>query len=92
MSKNFRVTLQAAAKLYGTVFGSGGFITALALSGRRRSVFRVPSGSSALDRLLGGGFESMALTEVFGEFRCGEFPSSRVRVSFRMRPFPKLRI
>ncbi|XP_003748400.1 meiotic recombination protein DMC1/LIM15 homolog [Galendromus occidentalis] len=64
--------LTAAAKLFGSLLGSGGFITASALCDRRRSVFRIPSGSSALDRLLGGGFESMAITEIFGEFRCGK--------------------
>ncbi|MCL4144884.1 UNVERIFIED_CONTAM: hypothetical protein GTU68_045498 [Idotea baltica] len=39
---------------------------------RRRSVFRVGTGSADLDKLLGGGVESMAITEVFGEFRTGK--------------------
>eukprot|EP00095_Tigriopus_kingsejongensis_P008500 maker-scaffold18_size714446-snap-gene-6.35 protein:Tk08500 transcript:maker-scaffold18_size714446-snap-gene-6.35-mRNA-1 annotation:"meiotic recombination protein dmc1 lim15 homolog" len=38
----------------------------------RKNVFRLSSGSSELDRLLGGGIESMSITEVFGEFRTGK--------------------
>lgn len=39
---------------------------------KRRSVFRLSTGSIELDRLLGGGVESMAITEAFGEFRTGK--------------------
>ena len=34
--------------------------------------FRLSSGSTELDRILGGGIESMGITEVFGEFRTGK--------------------
>ena len=49
-----------------------GFMTALAYSEKRKMVFRISSGSIELDKLLGGGIESMAITEVFGEFRTGK--------------------
>ncbi|XP_053208860.1 meiotic recombination protein DMC1/LIM15 homolog [Panonychus citri] len=48
------------------------FKTAYEQSLRRASVFKVSTGSSDLDRLLGGGIESMSITEAFGEFRCGK--------------------
>ncbi|XP_064457152.1 meiotic recombination protein DMC1/LIM15 homolog [Ornithodoros turicata] len=49
-----------------------GFLTALEVSERRRLVYRIPTGSKELDKLMGGGVESMAITEVFGEFRTGK--------------------
>ncbi|XP_049778845.1 meiotic recombination protein DMC1/LIM15 homolog isoform X3 [Schistocerca cancellata] len=53
--------------------GTGmGFLTALEVSDRRKYVFRVSTGSQELDKLLGGGVESMAITEAFGEFRTGK--------------------
>ncbi|XP_066291562.1 meiotic recombination protein DMC1/LIM15 homolog [Branchiostoma lanceolatum] len=58
---------EAAAKL-----GDAGFMTALEYSDRRKTVFKIQTGSSELDKLLGNGIESMAITEVFGEFRTGK--------------------
>ncbi|XP_065838426.1 meiotic recombination protein DMC1/LIM15 homolog [Oscarella lobularis] len=49
-----------------------GFLTALEYSEKRRHCFRISTGSDELDKLLGGGIESMAITEVFGEFRTGK--------------------
>lgn len=49
-----------------------GFVSALELSVKRQQVFRVSTGSEDLDRLLGGGIQSMSITEVFGEFRTGK--------------------
>jgi len=49
-----------------------GFITALEVAIRRRCVFKISTGSNELNKLLGGGIESMAITEVFGEFRTGK--------------------
>lgn len=49
-----------------------GFLTALEYSFKRKHVFRISTGSFELDKLLGGGIESMAITEVFGEFRTGK--------------------
>ncbi|XP_063623812.1 meiotic recombination protein DMC1/LIM15 homolog [Cydia splendana] len=49
-----------------------GFMTALEVSDKRKQVFKISTGSSELDKLLAGGIESMAITEVFGEFRTGK--------------------
>lgn len=42
------------------------------LSVRRQSVFKITTGSSDLDKLIGGGIQSMSVTEAFGEFRTGK--------------------
>ena len=39
---------------------------------KRRAVVHVTTGSSALDRILGGGIETGSITELFGEFRTGK--------------------
>lgn len=39
---------------------------------RRDNITRLTTGSKELDKLLGGGIESMSITEVFGEFRTGK--------------------
>lgn len=49
-----------------------GFQTALEYSARRQVVFKLSTGCDEFDRLLGGGVNSMAITEVFGEFRTGK--------------------
>jgi len=51
---------------------NAGFCTARQQSLNRRNVFRLATGSAELNKLLGGGLESMAITEVFGEFRTGK--------------------
>ena len=38
----------------------------------RKRILRITSGSKQLDDLLGGGFESNSITELFGEFRTGK--------------------
>lgn len=48
------------------------FMTGNELQGKRQMVYRLTTGSQALDTLLGGGIESMAITEAFGEFRSGK--------------------
>lgn len=58
---------EAAKKLY-----DNGFVTALEYSIRRQCVFKIATGSSELDKLIGGGVQSMAITEAFGEFRTGK--------------------
>ncbi len=52
--------------------GGDGFVTALQASLNRKNVFRLSTGSSELDKLTGGGVESMSITEAFGEFRTGK--------------------
>jgi meiotic recombination protein DMC1 len=59
--------LEAAAKVE-----SATFMTGNELQQRRTQVFRLSTGSPALDQLLGGGVESMSITEAFGEFRSGK--------------------
>uniref|UniRef100_A0A8C2EHN1 Meiotic recombination protein DMC1/LIM15 homolog n=1 Tax=Cyprinus carpio TaxID=7962 RepID=A0A8C2EHN1_CYPCA len=49
-----------------------GFQTASEYSIKRKQVFHITTGSLEFDKLLGGGVESMAITEAFGEFRTGK--------------------
>ena len=59
----------AAAKKAADV---GGFETGDVILERRKTVNKLTSGSKALDELMGGGFESRAITEFFGEFGSGK--------------------
>ncbi|GKV19676.1 hypothetical protein SLEP1_g29902 [Rubroshorea leprosula] len=49
-----------------------GYITGSDALLKRKSVIRITTGSLALDELLGGGIETSAITEAFGEFRSGK--------------------
>ena len=49
-----------------------GFITAMELSVKRQQVMKISTGSTELDKLVGGGIETMSITEAFGEFRTGK--------------------
>ncbi|KAK9760302.1 Meiotic recombination protein dmc1 [Basidiobolus ranarum] len=50
-----------------------GFISATEYLVRRQAVVKVTTGSQELDKLIGGGgIQTMALTEVYGEFRTGK--------------------
>ncbi|KAG0348810.1 recombinase rad51 [Podila humilis] len=49
-----------------------GFTTATEFHQRRSELIQITSGSSELDKLLGGGLETGAITELFGEFRTGK--------------------
>ncbi|RCN47726.1 hypothetical protein ANCCAN_06190 [Ancylostoma caninum] len=49
-----------------------GFVTALEVCARRKLCFKISTGSTEFDKLLGGGIESQSITEVFGEFRTGK--------------------
>ncbi|XP_052311473.1 meiotic recombination protein DMC1 homolog isoform X3 [Populus trichocarpa] len=55
---------EAAEKIvnYGYITGSDALL-------KRKSVIHITTGSQALDELLGGGVETSAITEAFGEFR-----------------------
>ncbi|XP_075225562.1 meiotic recombination protein DMC1/LIM15 homolog [Lycorma delicatula] len=48
------------------------FLTATEVCEKRKNLFRISTGSIEFDKLLGGGVESMSITEVFGEFRTGK--------------------
>ena len=50
----------------------GGFETGDVILERRKSVSKLTTGSKALDELLGGGLESQAITETYGEFGSGK--------------------
>ncbi|MCK4718449.1 MAG: DNA repair and recombination protein RadA, partial [Thermoplasmata archaeon] len=50
----------------------GSFETGDVLMERRKEVKKLTTSAKALDELLGGGFESQAITEMYGEFGCGK--------------------
>ncbi len=50
----------------------GGFESGEKLLERRQSIGKITTGSKALDSLLGGGVETQAITELFGEFGSGK--------------------
>jgi len=50
----------------------GGFESGEAILERRRKIGKIKTGSKELDRLLGGGVETQAITELFGEFGSGK--------------------
>ncbi|CAG9315034.1 unnamed protein product [Blepharisma stoltei] len=58
---------EAARKLYPM-----GFISASDQYEIRKNLIYITTGSTELDKLLGGGLETGALTELFGEFRTGK--------------------
>ena len=49
-----------------------GFRTSDIILDERKRLLKITTGSSELDTLLGGGFESNSITEIFGEFRTGK--------------------
>ncbi|BES88275.1 unnamed protein product [Nesidiocoris tenuis] len=49
-----------------------GFTTATVIHLKRSELVQLTTGSSELDRLLGGGIETGSITEIFGEFRTGK--------------------
>lgn len=52
---------------------SAGFITGSEFVRTKcKKRFRLSTGSSKVDQLLGGGVESCSITEFYGEFRCGK--------------------
>jgi meiotic recombination protein DMC1 len=48
------------------------FKTGLEVKEKRKSVIHLTTGSTALDKILGGGIETASITELFGEFRTGK--------------------
>ncbi|KAL3422593.1 DNA repair protein rad51 [Phlyctema vagabunda] len=51
---------------------ANGFMTASELGQVRKRCIRISTGSKQLDAVLNGGFQTMSLNEVYGEFRCGK--------------------
>ncbi len=50
----------------------GGFESGLQVAERRKTVHKIATGSPSFDELMGGGIETQAITEFFGEFGCGK--------------------
>jgi len=68
----------------------GTFMRADEYMEKRRTIGRISTGSKSLDKLLGGGIETQAITEVFGEFGSGASPrtppsTTRTTPSFTSR-------
>lgn len=55
-----------------SITGSGEFITAKEILQDRKNIGLIRTGSEELDNLLGGGIETKAITEIFGEFGSGK--------------------
>ncbi len=49
-----------------------GFESGEQVLAKREKIIKIPSGSKSLNNLLGGGFETSAITECFGEFGSGK--------------------
>lgn len=49
-----------------------GFTSATDFHQKRSEIIQLTTGSKELDKLLGGGFETGSITEIFGEFRTGK--------------------
>jgi DNA repair protein RadA len=60
----------------------GGFETGDVILERRKSVAKLTTGSKALDELLGGGLETQAITEAYGEFGAGKCTASDTPVFY----------
>ena len=50
----------------------GSWRTGLDVLEIRKACFRLSTGSKQWDAILNGGFQSMSISEVFGEYRCGK--------------------
>jgi len=48
------------------------FVSASEIYKHRQSIGKITTGTNCLDTLFGGGIETQALTEVYGEFGCGK--------------------
>ncbi len=48
------------------------FVSATEIYKRRQEIGKITTGTDCLDNLFGGGVETQALTEVYGEFGCGK--------------------
>ncbi len=60
----------------------GGFESGEKLLEKRKNIGKITTGSKSLDDLLGGGIETQAITELFGEFGSGKCFSRDMRVLY----------
>ena len=49
-----------------------GFITGTEVQNRRKHIIKITTGCPEFDSLLGGGLQTMSISEAFGEFRTGK--------------------
>jgi DNA repair protein RadA len=68
------LSMRAAVKIINSAREAAqmGYEKATQVMERRKHIGRISTGSSAFDKLIGGGVETQALTEVFGEFGSGK--------------------
>lgn len=62
--------IKAAVKLQ--MPQASGFMTGLEVARKRKRCVRIGTGSKQLNSILKGGFNTMEISEVYGEFRCGK--------------------
>ncbi len=67
-----KIQVDCLIRMHNLLFQECGFVSATEYSSRRSQVFKISTGCEEFDRLLGGGVNSMSITEVFGEFRTGK--------------------
>ncbi len=65
-----------------------GFVSAEDVLVRRQGIGKINSGSSALDNLLGGGFETGAITEAYGAYGAGKSQLAHSLAVNCIRQFP----
>lgn len=51
---------------------AGGFISGAEWCEKRKDTLHLTTSCAAIDEILNGGFETRAITEIFGEWRCGK--------------------
>ncbi|KAM0155506.1 hypothetical protein ACHAPG_005854 [Botrytis cinerea] len=64
--------VKEAAKKVAGPNTAGQFVTAAEHGHFRKKCIRISTGSKQLDACLNGGFQTMSISEVYGEFRCGK--------------------
>lgn len=67
-----KITAKARAYLVDEGLILRDFVSASEIYKRRLAIDKITTGSVSLDKLFGGGIETRALTEVYGEFGCGK--------------------
>ena len=84
------MTQAAAKKIIATARSSldMGFESGEDVLKKREQIIRISTGSKAFDALVGGGFESAAITECYGEFGSGKTQISHVLAVNCQKQFP----
>ncbi|OIO25797.1 hypothetical protein AUJ13_00960 [Candidatus Micrarchaeota archaeon CG1_02_49_24] len=84
LSEVAEISVDTARKVIGKARGmlEMGFEGADKVLERRKSIGRITTGSKKLDALIGGGVETMSITEAFGKFGSGKCVSADTPVLF----------